>query len=732
MNCYTPFKILIISTLLFEVQMIKIGISQPINSTNYSNEILTTTTTVTTSASSTDTNTAITSSANTNSVTTSSTTINSITSSTTTIVPTEQTIAENNFSTTVPITQTLPTFPPKKSKDPPTTTTIATSLSTAPTLVSREKGKEMDANSETKHKIVTIRRNNYDCFCNLRIDVCDMNCCCDIECPVEALEVFSCLKEQQHFDTQNTPDNIYYKHGLPLCSVNNSWLCIFRANLLFNVKKIDQEFDIKERHKWPNVLERTIEQETRPVAASLKYGDEIQIINLLDYEIRNIYISEGLPYCDFHYPILHLRTLTTSCLLRSIEEMQANKYKIQHIAMENNLLSRPYSEKITNLDLISEDIKMLTLRRCVRASFNSVEEKCEHLLYKNVTSDENNIAIAYVFTILHNYTNILGGNIDLKEIEASSINVETRFEYWQTYTVQFLPVSDSATTKDTANIDDLLEQPIHIASGPLGYLIGKPVIISRYIPRDANQEAIKNDKLIEYYNFNSTNPHMQHTLRLFTTHKKHCSKNLVNPSFINFGINTMKECNLLFNKNSLFYMKTENFTLLCNEIQKAIYAKFFEEDTTNLLELSDILISQYGKPSKESNKWLPLQVQNADDIPIFGEFKEQTQSFVCHNMIVSAAYEFQYEVVNLYNIKNQALLKHAELIMGQRLDLEFALYEALIVPLTVSVMFFDVNEIDHFANSQGTSSFINSIAYNFYLHSLLCYIFLNYTFTSIH
>lgn len=126
-----------------------------------------------------------------------------------------------------------PDFPPKKA----TKTTLKPNITTIkPTVITSTKPSEVTNTTETpdipKTSLNKWLSSEKYCFCDLTMEVCDINCCCDRDCSLEAFKVFRCLKEERvDVDIhEGRFEDFKFQHGLPSCKINDGWLCVFRTN----------------------------------------------------------------------------------------------------------------------------------------------------------------------------------------------------------------------------------------------------------------------------------------------------------------------------------------------------------------------------------------------------------------------------------------------------------------------------------------------------------------------
>ena len=211
--------LLILLSLLALTASVKIGVSKHSSSS-------TTSTTTPASASST--------AASTNSANISNTTATY--SEATTLPP------ENVESTEVGITAASSKKPPVEWAPPtlpskPKTKTAKKSSITTESPVSLENSQETNdtisriAESQAHTDQQSLLKNfDFFCHCNLQLNACDINCCCDPECTSEALKVFKCHEQSLPELPHSLQQDFQYEHGLPSCKINDGWLCVFRTN----------------------------------------------------------------------------------------------------------------------------------------------------------------------------------------------------------------------------------------------------------------------------------------------------------------------------------------------------------------------------------------------------------------------------------------------------------------------------------------------------------------------
>lgn len=96
---------------------------------------------------------------------------------------------------------------------------------------------------------IKISPDHYYCSCDLMINLCDINCCCDNDCSDDMLSVFVC--NEQH-------SSIYdfeYDAGLTSCEIKNELFCVVGAkwkgtNDVFDISLLNE----RTTYKWPEAF----------------------------------------------------------------------------------------------------------------------------------------------------------------------------------------------------------------------------------------------------------------------------------------------------------------------------------------------------------------------------------------------------------------------------------------------------------------------------------------------
>ncbi|XP_067625187.1 tectonic [Eurosta solidaginis] len=616
---------------------------------------------------------------------------------------------------------TISIFPPrlKTTKMPKITTT---STSTAPTTAIATTSLSSTDNSSTFVDALSTKKisDSYYCACDLTLDACDINCCCDRDCIPATLHIFNCntAAMAHHTELKNRLEDFQYEHGLPSCKVNEGWLCVFRTNIQRDqLKEPKIDWDLRQYYKWATPTWGVdIDQRSNENLEHYKYGEALQFLNMETIMLSQLDLPHTFkpPHCQIKQTVKFLKAYKTNCLLGTIEELQTNARTLVKFIQKNQILLRPLKQasELEHITPISSDFK---LKICQK-------QLCAVVPLNNSTAIDLRLESYYPteikLSLLHNYTQLLGAMVELRNTTYSPLN---NTETWQRYQVEYI-YKNVTVNEVNRNINETAfaeEKEQALTSGPLGYLVGEPIIIARFIVINESDES--SNEVLNYFHANSTKSRLNHTLPLFTTQQGKCANDISGRSVISYGINTLKQCKLRYSEVSVTKLpqNERNYTKICMNLQKEIISQLFGINSILFDAISpEIFISQLGRPANASTKWTKLHIQQKNYyLLISGEYNAQSHSFSCRNMLINIAYEFLVGHFSENDISHQALVKQATLIFGERNDLEFDLDELIEVPLMITVMFFDFAKD---VSGEGSRQNIANIIWGLLLMNFVC------------
>lgn len=171
----------------------------------------------------------------------------------TTVATTQVTVQQNvtdkptvDTTTSMPATVTAPTNATMNN-------TLNTELNQTETNVTRP---SLDDHVPRTSRI-KISPDHYYCSCDLMVNFCDINCCCDNDCTDDMLSVFICNEKQSSiYDFE-------YDAGLTSCDIRNDLFCVVGKEVVSEKAKYDVTlFGERSKYKWPVMF------------ASYEFGDE--------------------------------------------------------------------------------------------------------------------------------------------------------------------------------------------------------------------------------------------------------------------------------------------------------------------------------------------------------------------------------------------------------------------------------------------------------------------------
>ncbi|XP_017130920.1 tectonic [Drosophila elegans] len=546
------------------------------------------------------------------------------------------------------------TFPPRSQQKPRVTVAPPTSA-----LPSPAEAQPLDA-TEASASWPGIPKDNspHYCACDLHSDMCDLNCCCDIDCPPETGQVFNCMASSSFPQLQSRLEDFQYTHGLPTCQMNDGWLCVFRSNTK-TVKTADQlpDLDTSQRHKWTDYLgayDMDFDQ-SRSSAAHYKFGQPLQLWQpetrqLATFELPTAYESSR---CQLKQSVLHLQPSRSRCRMKDSAQLQEHLWGILNLTVTHQLLAKPYDPE-------DQEVEGLTIEVCQRGD----DGTALHCLERGNDTQLDIVVDKVELLLVHNFTNILQAKLLLEEANLAADDSDS---LWLHCEVRYVAPNAS------------LAKP---TSGPLGYLPGSPLILSRTLPQNNSEEERK----LSYFSEINGSPLPPRKLP-----GSSCQRILDHKRVLRFGVDLLTRCQL--HQAAPLLQKKANHTEYCQGLQAQIWMQLLPLNGSHLEDVAKVLVSQLGRP--QPDKWMPLELrypENAHEMPppVQAVYNEAERSLSCRNIFLSVAYEFHVAEQTLLEGRapHQRVLQSSRLVLGQRHDLELDSELEVALPLSISVMFY--------------------------------------------
>ncbi|KAJ9588348.1 hypothetical protein L9F63_018274 [Diploptera punctata] len=386
-----------------------------------------------------------------------------------------------------------------------------TELETTETTVKHETTTE--ATSATVEAPAEARPISNDaCTCDLTMDSCDLNCCCDVECSEKDRLVFSgCeVRQQYNFDSRHCyQTNFIYHNNTEFKSVYNAdgLFCIVRDNLptrfLYHNRKIVNtlhEFNkLHRRYKsfsWPS---QNMNHPTFDPSKQYKSGDIMwsianktlvpfnffPISSILCFSVQTSnmmrYLHDWTGECS--------RTVPDSSTCETDPSLSAATYYTGFSLLSSpHLFNASYQPHFRGLFCMVCPLDVCVPATLFLCAVQQNEEACsevsdiEYPVYNSDTRACHSVVKQVTYKIFHNGTDGLT-KLHLY-IKLTTTTVQT--ELSQKFTVSF------HWTKDGNNL-------FHRSGNP-GYVVGKPVMAGRKVTQIVNIEDEIDKEAIEVSN----------------------------------------------------------------------------------------------------------------------------------------------------------------------------------------------------------------------------------------
>ncbi|XP_055311267.1 tectonic-like isoform X1 [Sitodiplosis mosellana] len=550
---------------------------------------------------------------------------------------------------------------------------------------------------------------DYYCPCDLKINFCDINCCCDVDClSGEIIQTLKCNeRDWSIYDYEESSE-------LQLCSQTRqfSLFCIV-DNTRRRKQTRKRDFMVHDvnilsvvQYKWPNQYDHQAFAKN-DYREHYIYGDPLLVWDESAEEIQFLDIpwSFTASNCRIKNAVKHLLDDETNCVQtveehdRFISDIQ-NKLKSVKFLKYRRLLDTPaiimkdfcmsaqtvnQTENCTDAQ-IYHCVDTISMRTC-KQDTNSTSSMPEF--------DENFICDELSIQIHHNFTNILNVTVFFVYHEFNVDNPTAHVV--QKISLEYLELNETFATRD-----------VHQVSGNIGYLPHKPIIVSKLIRLnesvDVNTKRV--GRLLAYFHNETNCTNDDHYLKVPVIESNgDCVINNVTFQSINFGENSRIKCNVIltlteFNETDSSEQPLsleQNNTHICRAFQRKIFNHFLhrfelEDVNSTIYNRFTNRVSEMGNPRNNTQYWFEFRTirpPSFDDI-VAASVANGAMEFTCTNMILGVRYEFFYGSMMVGKVSNQALIKAGQIQFGNRVNLKFKLDEDVLkAPIYIDVMFYD-------------------------------------------
>ncbi|KAK9877147.1 hypothetical protein WA026_016891 [Henosepilachna vigintioctopunctata] len=482
------------------------------------------------------------------------------------------------------------------------------------------------------------------CLCNLHVNACDVNCCCDDDCSYEMKSVFDHCEsiESENIDRRSCSyvEHNYVNFTLQEWDIqSNDLFCVVKSNVppsrTLQKDELLESYEESllkkdDRYDWP---QRTFEVEVN-VNYSIPYvqGSLIWIIlnnsTTESFKLCEALISSG---CDIQTEAKFLHDFQTECVhavkkdnkFLNIEYYNnfifvAKPNLFNYTKLQNRLMTCP--EQIC----LKTDVKIcsdINLRNCTHKHQTDLSlicaQKLEEIICKNVVK-----SFKYVF----HHEGIKGlKNITLL-IHLTSVTHKSDedYELEQSISVEFLWANSPTTFSN-------------ILGGNPGYLIKKPILIGTLINGSISRNP---ESFIDNFMVLPDEDHGE------------CSIGKYSYQVIEFGYNIILMCKI---RGDVTIPVRTNATDVCRKIQLEIFKYWsIEEFQGKFLNRS---FGYFGNANSSiSEEWkeimydkLPEQILNRTK----GTYRNKNKTLICTGLALGLNINIYHARVDLKKLVDQ-------------------------------------------------------------------------------
>ncbi|XP_056632136.1 tectonic-1 [Diorhabda sublineata] len=482
---------------------------------------------------------------------------------------------------------------------------------------------------------------------------CDINCCCDEDCSTENKEVFQyCLPEPRFFDARfcdymkyiyinNTPVQWHINQNGMFCIIKSNYPKSYILQRIDPIKNFDEsQMEKTNKFSWSKLHSDTNEDFNSSL--KLMYGTPIWLLSRRGFHKFGIPNSFVRKNCLIKEEVFYLKNFETECFQTDLIESNPN-LNLQNYYENIFFLSHPMLIDIKNwkekiIENCPENVCLSIVPKVCDETFNN----CEYILKNNTEriTTRCNFAISSKMNTCYNIVKKLKYNIfhnGTKGIISVSLlavmaNItyefgENPFEFKQEFSVNFLWENNK-------------EKAVISLSGNPGYLIGKPILISRLL-------EIKNGTdLIMKIERNITN-NLESVYVIPKTFNGDCLLNKSEFTNLEFGYNLLNKCK--FQTTVYNDKKIVNATELCRAIQGSILNVWNIKNNTMVGLFGNANAMKFDDWQKILYKIDPDSLMNST----IGLYSSKKSYIFCRNLISELEIDIFHSKVDIDSLLNQ-------------------------------------------------------------------------------
>ncbi|XP_050096185.1 tectonic [Anopheles aquasalis] len=619
---------------------------------------------------------------------------------------TEGTTSEATTTTTSSGAATAASTTETTSTSSSSTTSIPSSTSPTPSTAVTMKPINLDpVLIPPDRRAAKIIPKGYYCRCDLKINICEINCCCDIDCNEAALKTFDCNQEQ--LDT----GDYHHDEGLQSCRVQGGLLCLIEPiheegdELQYNQNRKQEAM----KHRWKNVFRVDSKDPDDSRHAHYRVDDLLYFYNETSESVEPFTLPYSLTGNDCHIEqhVRFLRNRSNRCR-RLLDDVTPFNRRFLAQQASNRFFRSPKKSMVTEHPcMVDGDCLNVTLTicrltnvtkgwSCINSSNTTNSTTSDTLLgLMEESEDEYELQCSRIeLQFRHNFTDLLAVDATLFcERDNSAADTDSG---WQRITVRF-------EAQSSRNVS-------YAVSGNLGYLRQKPLIVTHFeLPPTNTTNAVSGDgvpdirpseptkqparTMLAYFTNGTRLPDETFRLRLPISRRNRCHLSEQMHGTIDFGVDSWHRCNYVPSTQAINDTEGNggrNYTSFCRELQEQLYSLLLPGILSDdRYDHVNLYVSKYGNPVNRTVDWIPLRTVNAmSETQLGGE--DTVEHFTCRNMHINVDYRFYYAVERVHEVRHQAIIHDGEIVFGPRVNLRFRLDEEIRIPIFVQVQFFDL------------------------------------------
>uniref|UniRef100_A0A182RC04 Tectonic-1-3 N-terminal domain-containing protein n=1 Tax=Anopheles funestus TaxID=62324 RepID=A0A182RC04_ANOFN len=543
-----------------------------------------------------------------------------------------------------------------------TVTTESTSATSTSTAMPTSNPTEVSYPSFKAGRAAKLVPKGYYCRCDLTINVCDINCCCDIDCNVAILRTYNCDQEQLH------ADEYHHGEGLQSCRVQGGLFCLVEPiyeegdDNYYNPGKLSTAT----RHKWKEVFPLENPASSEDIRFDHYRVDDVIYVYNETSELVQLFalpVSLAGGVCHIEQPVRFLQDRTNLCR-RTVDELsEFNRAFFRHTSASVRFFRTPKKSTVMEHYCVEEgDCLNATISVCYYTAGDGWNCSLANANITDATAsvdeafeeDPGTICRELEMLFYHNYTNLQRVQMKLLCRPAFPDGELSMENVWQRIIVKFIVLSANTKT-------DLARA----VSGNIGYLVGKPLIVSHLelvangtIPPEESPSENPPKRMLAYFTNGTRLPDASFRLRIPISRRNHCVLTEEYHQTIDFGTD--------------MFHRSEGYDKL------------------------NLYVSKYGNPINRTTEWVRVRSTNfiLEAEPGSDSSEPNTDTtdgyFTCSNMLINVEYRYYYARTRVRDVRHQAIVHDAEIVFGPRVNLRFRLDEEIRVPIFIQVQFFDL------------------------------------------